>query len=1241
MSSLNEDPSSDVVDFIGRFLEDSQNDQAEALETYLRRYPGHESEIRIAHANLIAERSAVVPEPKGLGATPKNIGDYRVIKRLGAGGQGIVYLAEDTQLGRRVALKVLHPAAVGSRSARERFRREAEVISRLDDPGFCSVFEANLDDEVQYIAMRFLDGETLSHAIARAREQGDCASSSTSSTGASSIDSTLRKFESVARSLHVAHEAGVIHRDIKPGNVIATNSGEYVVLDFGLARSASSDGPTLTMTGDVFGTPAYMSPELLTADANVDRRTDVYSLGLTLYECLTLERPFKGTGLEGQRRAVLYDRLPDPIRFNSEIPRELATVLETALEKDIDRRYATALEFADELRRIRQREPIHARRPTLAYHFSKFVERNRRATAVLVTLIVLLFAAAYGFLVASTAKNNLARTSAAQNRVLAVDYAIAGDAFEATRKLDASSWLGDSWESRFVRHLLNQAVRTYPNGPRNTRELQVADNGRMAVAANQDELHILDLEAGTWRLLTEIEQSGKRPTWDLCSTGDRLVMTFNEGPVRVLDTTSGATLWARDFESAPLSSVLNSDGSRLASSARFTPAVKIFDVAKDEVLHAFDAAGSGSRLRFVDNDQALVGLSMAALWRWNDGRVTTVASPSRSAGINMLARDGSATVAAGSSYKFFGSDGTARSTGHLERQPRTLLSSEQVLISRIGRGMQVFDPWTGSTLGFLAGHETFVSAYGLNREGLLLASDRNGNSKLWDLTQGISVPRALLPKIGTAAISERRIVTVTDSRYIVWDAASMSESFGRLCPPSHGEHSVSIAPSGDFIALAGRHARSTVIDKTDDYRTSLIDAKTGNVLWTKQSAERPTAIAINPVSNEVAIGFATGFVEIINDEGKSKRLVTKSGNEVRSLAWNPNGEQLTAVLFGKAGGASLVCWPGSDDRPLWSVHAHDGPSGALAYSPDGTQLATGGGDETIRVWDISNGEQLKSIEGLGARVACLAFHPTEPRLAAMVGSQLWMWDIRDRNASPLEVVSTELNIGSGITLRFRDEGGTLSVVGTRGIATLETQRPDKSIARIRESTRRRRASMFGVSADSRALYEIRSKLDAPTRELALIHENVDQLNRKAWSVLTRPDFSRERYEQALDWLKRAVAIAPERGRYQNTLALAHIRLEQYREAIGCLLKAERLNAETVPAPVGSIEGSSLSNLYLLAYSYAQVGEQEHAKPFFDKAERIRHRFFSKTETDQLRNQAIEAGCQPLGIKGQQPERDRD
>ncbi len=387
----------DVVNrFFREYMRDRERGTTRALNDYQALYPGHEELIALEYERLTAGGGS---PGQGLAAalgvaSGARIGPYRVLRELGRGGQGAVLLAEDTRLGRPVALKVLTGLATLSAEHLDRFHREAALAARLDHPGLCSVYESDSIDGVPYVAMRYVEGETLGAKIKRARAEQETLE----------VADVLGWIEGAALALDVAHDAGIVHRDVKPTNLMITPGGEAVVLDFGLARELETEGPSLTRTGDVFGTPAYMAPEQLDpALGKPDARTDVWALGVTLYESLTLETPFRGATREALYRAILAGRPEDPSTRAPGLSASLRIVLETALAADPDRRYASTRAFASDLAAVRGGRPIAARPIGTAERVLLWARREPVTASLVAGAAALLLAAAglAGYLLAS------------------------------------------------------------------------------------------------------------------------------------------------------------------------------------------------------------------------------------------------------------------------------------------------------------------------------------------------------------------------------------------------------------------------------------------------------------------------------------------------------------------------------------------------------------------------------------------------------------------------------------------------------------------------------------------------------------------------------------------------------------------------------------------------------------------------------------------------------------------------
>ncbi|MFO0951462.1 MAG: serine/threonine-protein kinase [Isosphaeraceae bacterium] len=353
-------------------------------------HPPRNAPVPRSLADCIEEWPVGVPRP-GRASEWGDLGGFRVIREVGRGGMGVVYEAEQTALGRRVALKVLPPAASLDPRHRHRFEIEAQAAALLHHENIVSVLAFGSDHGVDFFAMPFIDGCSLSELIRDRRGRGplevEAAPTLAPCIPAGGLDylrAAARLGLQAAEALDHAHSVGVIHRDVKPSNLLVDTRGHLWVTDFGLARIGEGDA-ALTRTGDILGTLRYMSPELLRGDRpGASPRSDVYALGATLYELLTLRPAFAGQDREELLRKVLQDEPVPPRRLNPQIPRDLETVVRKAMAKEPSSRYASAAEMAGDLRRFLDDRPVLARRPGPVERLARW---SRRRRAVVVTAV--------------------------------------------------------------------------------------------------------------------------------------------------------------------------------------------------------------------------------------------------------------------------------------------------------------------------------------------------------------------------------------------------------------------------------------------------------------------------------------------------------------------------------------------------------------------------------------------------------------------------------------------------------------------------------------------------------------------------------------------------------------------------------------------------------------------------------------------------------------------------------------
>ena len=387
-------------------LERIDREGAQALEQACQEHPDHAALLRqrvLALREIGLIEAWTAPE-----RAPQRLGDFRLIRRIGAGGMGVVYHAIQESLGREVALKLIRPESLHLPGARERFARETTIIARLQHPGIVPIYSVGGADDLPYYAMERVRGCTLADALeelkagsferatgadlaraVRARsDHGDVAMESESALYAGTWEQvSLRILRLVAEALEHAHGRGVLHRDLKPSNIMLTYGGRVMLVDFGLSHSEGSD--SVTRSGERAGSLPFMPPELLRDGLRaVDRRSDVYSLGITLYLLLTHRLPFQGRGEVDVYARILEGRPLQPRSIDRRISWEAETVCLAAMERDPARRYASAIDFARDLGHALDRRPIEARRASAWLRTRRWVE-TRPALAAAIVLALL------------------------------------------------------------------------------------------------------------------------------------------------------------------------------------------------------------------------------------------------------------------------------------------------------------------------------------------------------------------------------------------------------------------------------------------------------------------------------------------------------------------------------------------------------------------------------------------------------------------------------------------------------------------------------------------------------------------------------------------------------------------------------------------------------------------------------------------------------------------------------------
>ncbi|MFN0207081.1 MAG: protein kinase domain-containing protein [Planctomycetota bacterium] len=399
-------PPQELNAIIAEFLENAEsNNSSELLEEFCARYPQYANKIRKRVESL--RRLGLVGTNNASSPFPEQLGEYKLIRSLGGGGMGVVYEAEQVSLARTVALKLIRPENLYFEVSRERFKREVEAVARLQHPCIVPIYTVGDEQGVPYFVMERVYGKTLGEVleklgskqpyrlagmdILKTIEDGSSAKPAQNKLyfQKSWTDVCVAIARDVASALAHAHERGVLHRDVKPSNIMITPGGRVLLMDFGLAVAEGTS--RLTKTGARIGSLPYSPPERLLGGGRApDARSDVYSLGATLYELLTLQLPYYDESSDATVRKIMEGDAEPIRRYNRTVSAEVATVCMKAMEKDPARRYASMEAFERDLTNIIEKRPIEARPPGALRKLQKWTERNPATSvaAVLGTLIL-------------------------------------------------------------------------------------------------------------------------------------------------------------------------------------------------------------------------------------------------------------------------------------------------------------------------------------------------------------------------------------------------------------------------------------------------------------------------------------------------------------------------------------------------------------------------------------------------------------------------------------------------------------------------------------------------------------------------------------------------------------------------------------------------------------------------------------------------------------------------------------
>lgn len=980
---------------------------------------------------------------------PTRLGRFRIQDRVGVGGFGVVYRAQDPQLQRSIALKLLKTTGDDQRDQPriERFLLEGRAAARLRHPNIVPVFDAGKDEDSgeYYLAAAFIDGKSLAAMV----EDGPLEPRTAAAITAQ-----------VARALAYAHGQGILHRDVKPDNVMVDAAGTPHLMDFGLARMEDSD-TKVTRDGAVMGTASYMSPEQCLGDRDaIGPAADQYSLGCMLHELLTGATPFEGPVMAQIHH---HDRTeaPAPSSKKSGIPRDLDTICLRTMAKEPARRYADCAALATDLERWLADEPILARKMSIVERANRWRRRNPAVAGLSLGLVAVLIAGLAGVtsqwlraegharaaLLAAeeerTAKNlaDQAKTAAesakaaaeaaegraVKDREAAREAALANKriAYGAHMNLAQQAW-GEA-NIDFLHDLLDRYIpaegeedqrgfewrhwwrvshgylRRFDVGGGALTDVEFSPDSQLVATATMDNVIRLWNPVTATKQATMAGHGNQVFGMTFSSDGQQLASASSDGTVRIWDVTSGRETRKRSIEGGSLCAlVFLPGGKEIALGGK---RLSVWNLETDEVrmvadgLDAYVSISTGNFTGFSpDGSKYAVGGLSRTLNLWD---------VAKGAKIGTLKGHGDNIAAVA-----FSPDGKRVATGGWDRVVR------------------VWDVATQQTIQTLTGHTNHVFSVAYSSDGKRIASaGRDLTVRLWDAETGAeqAVLKGHSGRGNSLCFSpdgSRLISGGRDYHATLWDTRSDQGAATRLVRP-HRLLATAFTPDGKSIMAGGGR------DLIDGNGTKLAfwEVATGKLLKEWDHPGGVKAITLHPDGKRVATLSYDNQARVW-DLAQEKELTkfkgrgqTDGGPIGRSLAFSPDGQHL--LTHGEKRG-TLAVWDLASGQLLRTFDSASQDLNGASYSPDGTLIAAGNIDTIVRVWNAATGELVHKLTGHTERVWSTGFS-SDGKILATAGADahVKLWNVADGSLRADLVGHTD----TVTWLSFSPDGRTVASTG--------------------------------------------------------------------------------------------------------------------------------------------------------------------------------------------------------------------
>jgi WD40 repeat protein/serine/threonine protein kinase len=909
------------------------------------------------------------------------LGSYELLQELGRGGMGVVYKARQVPLNRVVALKVIRDSAHASPQALPRFQVEAQSLARLQHPHIVQIFEVGLAKGCPYFSMEFVEGGDLRRKLA---------------ANPMPPREAAQMMETLARAVHAAHLRNIVHRDLKPANVLLTGEGVPKISDFGLAKQLDADEGILTGSNTLLGTPSYMAPEQITAAARIDSRTDVYALGAILYEMLVGRPPFRGSShIETVEQVRTQEPVP-PRLLQPKVPRDLETICLKCLEKPASRRYPTAQELADDLRRFLDHQPIVARPAGRVERWARWCRRHP-APVLAILAVVTLAAVSTAFAIHRT---NMAAKLEQTNSKLA-------DSLTSLQETDR----------RRLESIRTSASLALGHGLYLCEQSHVAE-GLLWLTHSLQIVppEAVDLErtirgnlAGWSRELHQLQAIRERPRAALALAfhpdGQTLVAAVSERSPRFWSAQTGRPIDRELPHPGEVYRVaIRPDGKLLATCCSWREgqgernAVLVWDVATSR-RHGSSLEHPRAVISAIAFNPDGTLLATAAADRkvrlWNVATGQPFADPlEHRFGVNSLAfsADGK-TLVTGGGNELQGGElhlwdvATGKALGQPRRYAEALFA---VQFSPDGRylavGNHAIELWKGpdwQTL-HLRIEQKDVRTIAFRPDSQALAAGSNDHSvRLWHVATGKPLGPALFHGHGVTGLA--------------------FSPDGRSLASASWDRTICLWQVGTGMARGRPLAHNDIEEEawTVQQIKALNDKKRLFVGMTKRDLFLVTSLAFRPDGERIATSSFIGMMRLwsaatADQVGPALRYP----DVVWAVAFSPDGTRLLTACFD--GTAQL--YDAMTGRPVGPPMRHEGPIVTIAFSPTGQFLATGGHDKTAKLWDVRTAELLGPPLHHDQYVTAVLFSPDGTTLATAAGdrtTRLWNVATRKPVAAPL------------------------------------------------------------------------------------------------------------------------------------------------------------------------------------------------------------------------------------------------